>query len=188
MLCSGSRKREHGLAPLSPCGPSLTLGVELPLDAFFLSARDQRFESVSLQRRVRVSRDFALPRREDTTTYESDVFALPGSTQKICQLTGDLDRQFMRLTGNHTELRYNLRGTDLGVSFEGDPLTNVTYFLFGDSVPIPKDDDHLEVVGATSDEAPFLDAGTYRKEYGACVSPYLVRANPLQDIDAHAEV
>jgi hypothetical protein len=35
MLCSGSPKREHGLAPLSPCGPSLTLGVELPLDAFF---------------------------------------------------------------------------------------------------------------------------------------------------------
>jgi hypothetical protein len=30
-----SRKREHGLAPLSPCGPSLILGVELPLDAFF---------------------------------------------------------------------------------------------------------------------------------------------------------
>src|SRR6516165_2902520 len=106
--------------------------------------RNRWFESLALQRRVRVSRDFALPRREDTTTYESDVFALPGSTQKICQLTGDLDRQFMRLTGNHTELRYNLRGTDLGVSFEGDPLTNVTYFLFGDSVPIPKDDDHLE--------------------------------------------
>jgi hypothetical protein len=35
MLCSGSRKREHGLAPLSPCGPSLILGVELALDAFF---------------------------------------------------------------------------------------------------------------------------------------------------------
>ena len=30
-----SRKREHGLAPLSPCGPSLILGVELLLDAFF---------------------------------------------------------------------------------------------------------------------------------------------------------
>src|SRR6516225_9189687 len=35
MLCSGSRKRERGLAPLSPCRPNLTLGVELPLDAFF---------------------------------------------------------------------------------------------------------------------------------------------------------
>src|SRR5580704_10795788 len=30
-----SRKREHGLAPLSPCGPSLILGVEPLLDAFF---------------------------------------------------------------------------------------------------------------------------------------------------------
>src|SRR6202030_4258595 len=51
-----SRKREHGLAPLSRCGPSLILGVELLLDAFFcspgLSARDQRVESGSLQRRV----------------------------------------------------------------------------------------------------------------------------------------
>src|SRR5271169_5169897 len=60
MFCSGSRKKEHGLAPLSPCGPSLTLGVELPLDAFFLSARDQRFESVSLQRRVCLSPQAAL--------------------------------------------------------------------------------------------------------------------------------
>jgi hypothetical protein len=57
-----SRKREHGLAPLSPCGPSLILGVEFPLDAFFwltrpragLSARDKRFESVSLQHRINV--------------------------------------------------------------------------------------------------------------------------------------
>jgi len=36
-----SRKRGHGLARLSPCGPSLILSVELPLDAFFGST-DQR--------------------------------------------------------------------------------------------------------------------------------------------------
>jgi hypothetical protein len=35
--------------PLSPCGPSPP-GVELPLDAFFLSARDRWFESGSLHR------------------------------------------------------------------------------------------------------------------------------------------
>src|SRR5438874_1514219 len=51
MLVPRFRKREHGLAPLSPCGPSLILGIELLLDAFFwltrpkagLSARGQRF-------------------------------------------------------------------------------------------------------------------------------------------------
>jgi hypothetical protein len=31
-----------GLAPLSPCGPSLILGVELPLDAFF-AAKSEAF-------------------------------------------------------------------------------------------------------------------------------------------------
>ena len=47
------------MVPLSPCGPSLILGVELVLDAFLLtrpkaglSARDQGFESVSLQQGV----------------------------------------------------------------------------------------------------------------------------------------
>jgi len=59
------------LAPLSPCGPGLILGVELPLDAFFgspaksgLSARDQGFKSVSLQQTVRLSAGFAFERRE----------------------------------------------------------------------------------------------------------------------------
>jgi hypothetical protein len=51
--------------PMSPCGPSLILGVELPLDAFLLtrpkaglSARDQRFECVSLQGRVCLCSEF----------------------------------------------------------------------------------------------------------------------------------
>src|SRR6516165_9213542 len=35
MLCSGSRKREHGLAPLSPCGPSLTLASSYRSTLFF---------------------------------------------------------------------------------------------------------------------------------------------------------
>ena len=50
--------KEHGLALLSPCGPSLSLGVGFALDAFFQlnrpdggprRGRDRRFESSSLR-------------------------------------------------------------------------------------------------------------------------------------------
>ncbi len=56
---------------------------------------------------------------------------VPGSTQKICQLTGDLDRQTGQPTANQSGSRYGVFGTDLGFSFvhEGS-----TYFLFGDTV------------------------------------------------------
>jgi hypothetical protein len=65
MLCSGSRKREHGLAPLSSCGPSLTLGVQLSLDAFFLSARtndSNPFPSARQPSSLRDTRRSARPR------------------------------------------------------------------------------------------------------------------------------
>ncbi|MFN8522830.1 MAG: DUF4185 domain-containing protein [Chloroflexota bacterium] len=60
---------------------------------------------------------------------------VPGSAQKICQLTGELDRQLNAPTLNHTQTRYGLIGTDLGASFEhGGRL----YFLFGDSPRAPR--------------------------------------------------
>ncbi len=54
-----------------------------------------------------------------------------GSTQKICQLTGDLDRQTGQPTLNQTRARYGVFGTDLGFSFLHEGRT---YFLFGDTV------------------------------------------------------
>ncbi|KPJ56223.1 MAG: hypothetical protein AMJ42_05580, partial [Deltaproteobacteria bacterium DG_8] len=59
---------------------------------------------------------------------------LPGSTQKICQLTGDFDKDinFNQPTINLTDTRYGVVGTDLGSSFKHD---GKIYFLFGDTYP-----------------------------------------------------
>jgi len=71
------------------------------------------------------------------TACAAVVTVVPGSTRRICELTGEDSI-------NRTETRFKLRGTDLGASFQGDELTNVIYFLFGDTVP----------VGAFSDARP----------------------------------
>jgi hypothetical protein len=60
------------------------------------------------------------------------VVYVPGSTQKICQLTGEYDRERQQFTGNRTESRAGLVGTDLGASFEHNGRI---CFLFGDTVP-----------------------------------------------------
>jgi hypothetical protein len=57
---------------------------------------------------------------------------IPASTQKICQLTGQLDRQAGGPTLNETGYRFGLSGTDLGASFE---YRGHTQFLFGDTEP-----------------------------------------------------
>lgn len=61
----------------------------------------------------------------------SSVLAVAGSTQKVCQLTGDQDRQVGQPTTNQTQSRFGVVGTDLGSSFEH---AGRTYFLFGDTV------------------------------------------------------
>lgn len=59
-----------------------------------------------------------------------NVVYVSGSTKKVCQLTGEFDRQRNQKTLNQTRSRCGLVGTDLGFSFEHK--TRV-YFLFGDS-------------------------------------------------------
>ena len=59
---------------------------------------------------------------------------VPGSTQKVCQLTGEYDRQRRQPAFNQTETECGLVGTDLGSSFEHD---GVLWFLFGDTWPDP---------------------------------------------------
>jgi len=61
----------------------------------------------------------------------SIVSRAPGGTHKICQLTGDTDRELNQPTQNQTGTRYGVLGTDLGFSF---PFDNRLYFLFGDTV------------------------------------------------------
>ncbi len=58
------------------------------------------------------------------------VIYLPGSTQKVCQVTGEFDQQRREPTINRTSSRCAFAGTDLGASFEHEGRT---YFLFGDS-------------------------------------------------------
>jgi hypothetical protein len=56
---------------------------------------------------------------------------LPGSTVKIEQLIGEVDKEFNRPTLSRTFSRFGVLGTDLGYSFEHE---GHAYFLFGDTV------------------------------------------------------
>lgn len=64
-----------------------------------------------------------------TTTPEAGVRYVPGSSRKICQLTGNYDRERNESTLNRT-LQVGIMGTDLGSSFVHEGRT---YFLFGDT-------------------------------------------------------
>jgi len=61
-----------------------------------------------------------------------NLIYVKGSSQKVCQLVGETDREFNKPTVNQTESRFGLVGNDLGSSFEHD---GKLFFLFGDSVP-----------------------------------------------------
>ncbi len=61
----------------------------------------------------------------------STLTYVPGSTRKINQLLGEMDKQTHQPTLSRTESRYRLQGTDLGYSFEH---RGKIYFLFGDTV------------------------------------------------------
>jgi hypothetical protein len=59
---------------------------------------------------------------------------VPSSVRKVCQLTGERDRERGTLAFNQTETNFGFFGTDLGSSFEhGGRL----WFLFGDTWPGP---------------------------------------------------
>jgi len=75
------------------------------------------------------------------TAAEPDpLIYVPNSTKKVCQLTGDLDRETCTPVLSATGQRFGLEATDLGSSFEHkDKL----YFLFGDTWGRPGDRDAL---------------------------------------------
>ncbi|MFQ5858946.1 MAG: DUF4185 domain-containing protein, partial [Anaerolineae bacterium] len=77
--------------------------------------------------------------RQPWPTAPPSFAVVPGSTQKICQLTGEFDFAMAAElavppeevpTLNQTLSRYTLFGTDLGASFEHD---GKLWFLFGDT-------------------------------------------------------
>jgi hypothetical protein len=83
------------------------------------------------------------------------VVYVPGSTEKVYQLTGEFDRHRQEPTLNRTESRFGLAGTDLGASFEHEGRL---FFLFGDTHAVrphpvyrPTDGDSI---ASTSDPDP----------------------------------
>src|SRR5271166_395831 len=67
-----------------------------------------------------------------TMAQLTDPVWVPGSSQKVCQLVGELDHETGQPTASRTQTNYGLYGTDLGSSFEHN---GKLWFLFGDSVP-----------------------------------------------------
>ena len=67
-----------------------------------------------------------------TMAQSTDPVWVPGSSQKVCQLVGELDHETGQLTVSRTETNYGLSGNDLGSSFEHN---GKLWFLFGDTQP-----------------------------------------------------
>ncbi len=61
-----------------------------------------------------------------------DPVWVPGSSQKVCQLIGELDHETGQPAASQTETNYGLSGNDLGSSLEHN---GKLWFLFGDSNP-----------------------------------------------------
>ncbi len=66
---------------------------------------------------------------------QEHVFYVPGSTQKACQLTGEMDHETHQPTASRTASRFGLVASDLGYSFEH--LGRLA-FLFGDCITTPR--------------------------------------------------
>ena len=78
------------------------------------------------------------------------VLRVPGSLQRVCQLTGEHDRTTGRPVPSRTLSTAGLVGTDLGSSVDlGDRLV----FLFGDTWPDPGLGDTVAWTTATEPEA-----------------------------------
>ena len=89
---------------------------------------------------------------------------VPGSTVKLEQLIGDLDKDLHQPTLSQTVKRYGIQGTDLGYSFEH---SGRAYFLFGDTVgSLDKALDTIATTDANNpDKGVRLDFLTVGKNY-----------------------
>ena len=75
------------------------------------------------------------------------INVLRSSVRKVCQFTGEVDRQLKHAAFNQTESRFGLYGTDLGSSFEHEDRL---WFVFGDTWPGPGPTDSLDSVAWTT--------------------------------------
>jgi len=94
----------------------------------------------------------------------AELIAVPNSTQKVCQLTGDFDREKNTGTLSETGKKFGVVGTDLGSSFEHKDRL---YFLFGDTVGRPGDRDALAWTTSTNPAKIVFDF--YRADDGKWV-------------------
>jgi Domain of unknown function (DUF4185) len=83
-----------------------------------------------------------------------ELVYVPNSTQRVCQLTGDIDRATGHSTLSHTNKRFGVAATDLGSSFEHD---GKLCFLFGDTWGRPGDRDVMAWTKSTNPEKIVLD-------------------------------
>ncbi len=92
------------------------------------------------------------------------VVPVSGSSQKICQLIGDTDRQFNQPTSTQTGVNAKVLGTDLGVSFASNEKL---IFLFGDTITLPLMNSP-DSIAYTSDYSPnnCIDLNFYVDENG----------------------
>jgi hypothetical protein len=86
-----------------------------------------------------VSSNGPKPHTADRTASRSQIFYVAGSSQKVCQLIGEEDKEFGVPTLSQTETRFGFIGSDNGYSFEH---RGRLYFLFGDSNPKPNFNGH----------------------------------------------
>jgi len=123
------------------------------------------------------------------TPLPNGVFYVPGSSQKVCQLTGQLDHETGQPTVNQTVKRFGLVAADLGYLFEHH---GKLFFLFGDALPSSRfrgkpsrrkdpprlldDDDAIDFTTDTlTGQCPRLDFITYLN--GFYKSPVVLNAD-----------
>jgi hypothetical protein len=103
------------------------------------------------------NQDVSLPwMRDQVLLGEPYPARSANGTRKVCQLTGEFDRQGWIGQGtppfafNRTESRFGIRGCDLGSSFEHK---NRVYFLFGDTLRVDPSQgaDNLDSIAFSTD-------------------------------------
>jgi hypothetical protein len=68
------------------------------------------------------------------TRADDNIHYVAGSSRKICQLTGEVDREARKPTVNQTMKQFGLEGAELGYSFEH---SGKLFFLFSNARPTP---------------------------------------------------
>jgi hypothetical protein len=122
------------------------------------------------------------------TSPPNTILYVPGSVQKICQVTGDTDLESNQPTMSLTQTRFGLVRADHGYSFEHN---GKLFFLFGDTHPTatfnhfansqtdtPRIADDNDAIGycADSSAGPCLKIQFITNSLGAYKNPVVLNA------------